>query len=1369
MLKKFLALVSFILFTYSLLASVRGTGEMIIEWDYNLNVSSSTDIADGVAIDSDNNIIVAGYDRDPGNDQWRIMKFDQNKDLVWNKKFDFNPNYHDRAHDVAVDSENNIIVVGYYRNATSERDWMIMKLDSSGTSIWNYTRDISNGVDRAYGVAVDSDNNITVVGHDQEPGNLQWRVIKLDKDKNLLWDKPFEISTSDDEAFDVAVDSENNIIVVGYYWNATSGRDLMIMKLGPFGNHVWNYTRGISSNDDRARGVAIDSDNNITVVGYYYNSSVSADGWMIMKLNSSGNHVWNYTIDPSLSSDIAYDVAIDSENNIIVVGYYWNATNGEDWMMMKLDSSGNSVWNYTRSISTSDDRALGITNYSNDNIIVVGYDQNTTDSLAHQWRIMELDKYNTLIWDNAINVSSSTDMAYAVAIDSDNNITVAGFDRDPGNDQWRVIKFDQNKDLVWNKKFNLHPTSHDRVYDVAIDSENNIIVVGYYRNATTDWMTMKLNPSGDSIWNYTRDITGTDRAYGVATDSSDNIIVVGYDIEPGSYQWKIVKLDKNSNLIWNKTHPTSAGVSYAYDVAVDNNDHIIVVGRDNEPGDYQWRIMKLNSTGHQIWNYTKNLCPNYDSAESVAVDSNNNIIVVGYDQNVTPVNDQWRIMKFKPNVLDGFDCNSGYDCFSGLCVEGYCRSACSDTYDGQRCSNSTNKYDSDGICTRIDGGWECDKEEASLYNGDYWNDCDKTIDDQECDPDSLAGGYYQDGYCQGSTCCLSTHDCYLNSPDCDATDSCIDASTWRDYNGDNLWDISTIEDCTSSCVCFQDYTTQDNDLIQDACDNCVGSGRWNIGGDVSNCCGDDTGEYKIDSTYDDSIDGSPASTDACCNPNSDCVHSNNCYASGGSYSSVDSDADTDYCLNNIWYDCSDNTDCESGQFCDNNDNDCKPYYLIVDSIELSYWNTTHWVTPDPFDVSPIEGDNRQMNVTVIIQNSTTVTSCLIRVFNSTDSYSNPSIGPFFGSIRKVGSRTVCNRTWNMEYWRNPGDWNVSVDLNGLVIDENTVGYWKLEENTDDSSNYGNDGTINGDPQWVTGKFGKALDLDGAGDYVNCGNDSSLNFPTELTVSFWMKPNENMDSSLGRTDILTKRNAYWFIYDWQDGQLSWVLRTGATHQEYTTTFNENEWYHIVGIRESDSNTRIYINGIEKVTGTTQGGPASSIYRLFLGNSDGYAFYFNGTFDDVRIWNRALSPEEINATYNSGVVSNFTSTSFTYTELYSLYINVSTVNFTGFPGETVNSTSAYPLSMKNIGNVELDVSINGTDFIGETDPSEIIGVENISYNESEVGGFIDLTYDYSLVFSFLTPTTEKYLYFRDYIPIGFKAQFYNNTIGIKRVKS
>ncbi len=389
MLKKFLALVSFILFTYSLLASVRGTGEMIIEWDYNLNVSSSTDIADGVAIDSDNNIIVAGYDRDPGNDQWRIMKFDQNKDLVWNKKFDFNPNYHDRAHDVAVDSENNIIVVGYYRNATSERDWMIMKLDSSGTSIWNYTRDISNGVDRAYGVAVDSDNNITVVGHDQEPGNLQWRVIKLDKDKNLLWDKPFEISTSDDEAFDVAVDSENNIIVVGYYWNATSGRDLMIMKLGPFGNHVWNYTRGISSNDDRARGVAIDSDNNITVVGYYYNSSVSADGWMIMKLNSSGNHVWNYTIDPSLSSDIAYDVAIDSENNIIVVGYYWNATNGEDWMMMKLDSSGNSVWNYTRSISTSDDRALGITNYSNNNIIVVGYDQNTTDSNPHQWRIME--------------------------------------------------------------------------------------------------------------------------------------------------------------------------------------------------------------------------------------------------------------------------------------------------------------------------------------------------------------------------------------------------------------------------------------------------------------------------------------------------------------------------------------------------------------------------------------------------------------------------------------------------------------------------------------------------------------------------------------------------------------------------------------------------------------------------------------------------------------------------------------------------------------------------------------------------------------------------------------------------------------------
>jgi hypothetical protein len=89
----------------------------------------------------------------------------------------------------------------------------------------------------------------------------------------------------------------------------------------------------------------------------------------------------------------------------------------------------------------------------------------------------------------------------------------------------------------------------------------------------------------------------------------------------------------------------------------------------------------------------------------------------------------------------------------------------------------------------------------------------------------------------------------------------------------------------------------------------------------------------------------------------------------------------------------------------------------------------------------------------------------------------------------------------------------------------------------------------------------------------------------------------------------------------------------------------------------------------------------------------------------------------------------------------------------------------LSIKNTGNVKLNISINGTDFIGETNSSYIIGVGNVSYSESEVESFVNLTHDYVLVFPFLNPAEERYLYFRTHILLGFKAQYYNNTIGVK----
>jgi len=128
-----------------------------------------------------------------------------------------------------------------------------------------------------------------------------------------------------------------------------------------------------------------------------------------------------------------------------------------------------------------------------------------------------------------------------------------------------------------------------------------------------------------------------------------------------------------------------------------------------------------------------------------------------------------------------------------------------------------------------------------------------------------------------------------------------------------------------------------------------------------------------------------------------------------------------------------------------------------------------------------------------------------------------------------------------------------------------------------------------------------------------------------------------------------------------------------------------------------------------------------------------------------------------------VSNFTSKNFTYGGVGATYVNVSTINFTGIPGQEVESFNAYPLEIHSIGNLPVEVRISGTDFVGETNPSYVVGVENATYSETKTGEFDKLTENLVYVYD-LYPDERKYLYFKARLPLGFISQNYNNIIDI-----
>jgi len=202
---------------------------------------------------------------------------------------------------------------------------------------------------------------------------------------------------------------------------------------------------------------------------------------------------------------------------------------------------------------------------------------------------------------------------------------------------------------------------------------------------------------------------------------------------------------------------------------------------------------------------------------------------------------------------------------------------------------------------------------------------------------------------------------------------------------------------------------------------------------------------------------------------------------------------------------------------------------------------------------------------------------------------------------------------------------------GLVLD---ISGQKLRETgrdiTRDKSRHMNHGMcMNGTDIIQTKEGTSALSFDGIDDYINCGNDTSLN-PTEaITVECWAKLDVAAAEESLYFPIIYRNNTYllraekgtsgvsfnFFIYD----GTSWEPGAYSGHH-----FAFGVWYYVVGTYNCQ-HVKIYINGKLKCSVARTGVISINEQNTFIG----YAMseYFQGLIDEVRIYDRALSLEEV----------------------------------------------------------------------------------------------------------------------------------------------
>jgi len=202
---------------------------------------------------------------------------------------------------------------------------------------------------------------------------------------------------------------------------------------------------------------------------------------------------------------------------------------------------------------------------------------------------------------------------------------------------------------------------------------------------------------------------------------------------------------------------------------------------------------------------------------------------------------------------------------------------------------------------------------------------------------------------------------------------------------------------------------------------------------------------------------------------------------------------------------------------------------------------------------------------------------------------------------------------------------------GLVLD---ISGQKLQETgrdiIRDKSRHMNHGMcMNGTNIMQTKEGICALSFNGVNDYINCGNDTTLN-PTEaITVELWAKFDVATAGENSYIPLISRGSAYLLRKDEEDtnGNLSFFIYDGT---EWEPRANSNlrptvgVWYHVVGTYNRQ-HLKIYVNG--KLKGSVA--RTGAIHTEDLNTTMGYGMqhYFNGLIDEVRIYNRALSAEEV----------------------------------------------------------------------------------------------------------------------------------------------
>lgn len=326
---------------------------------------------------------------------------------------------------------------------------------------------------------------------------------------------------------------------------------------------------------------------------------------------------------------------------------------------------------------SGEDTAQAIVSTADGGYAILGYSNSTDGDLTNKitavndYWLLKIDADGNLQWNKTYG-GSKDDRGQSLVQTKDGGYALTGYamsdDGDGSNnegfhDNW-ILKLDAQGNIEWEKSFGF--SGHDHSYDILQTDDGGFFFVGFLdvtsaradgntekgnsltRHGVGEFWGTKIDAKGNLQWRGYFGGTNNDRAHAVVQADDGGFVLSGFtesddfDISNtrGSYDFWIVKVDNNGNLLWENSFGGS-GIEISQDIAKTDDGGYIITGNtfssdtdvSKNNGESDIWLIKIDATGNLVWERTFG-GTHFDAAQSVSASSDGGFIISGNSKSI---------------------------------------------------------------------------------------------------------------------------------------------------------------------------------------------------------------------------------------------------------------------------------------------------------------------------------------------------------------------------------------------------------------------------------------------------------------------------------------------------------------------------------------------------------------------------------------------------------------------------------------------------------------------------------------------------------------------------------------------------------------